>query len=413
MAGLFSIGEGRETSSSRNTNNHLLDIQQHNQQSSSSGHTTTNFLSLAAAAAANEISHHDQTWFSYRSNDHHHHHTHDHNSYRGFELWQEPAVPPQQQQQHHPLPFQDLYSSAAGGLAMVPSRNSFNIFEEDDTSSMMMMMRSGAGFMMMNSSCGTGVGGGGVSCQDCGNQAKKDCQYKRCRTCCKSRGFHCQTHVKSTWVPAAKRREKLLLLQQQQQHEQEQKQQQQQHHREHDPKGHRDSTNIPTKGGGRTGSSSLVCTRLPTSTNPTGLEAVGNFPAEVKSTAIFRCVRVSSMGDDEIDIEGTHDQDQYAYQTAVSIGGHLFKGVVYDQGPAHHHHHSHHCDHVTGAETSSSTGLLNLITAAMTTNTTSTATDAVGGGSPAPAFFDPSLNYPAPLNTFMSSDTEFFRHQRS
>lgn len=295
---------------------------------------------------------------------------------------------------------------------MAPSRNSFNIFEEDDTSSMMMMMRSGAGFMMMNSSCGTGVGGGGggVSCQDCGNQAKKDCQYKRCRTCCKSRGFHCQTHVKSTWVPAAKRREKLLLLQQQQQHEQEQKQQQQQYHREHDPKRHRDST-IPTKGGGRTGSSSLVCTRLPTSTNPTGLEAVGNFPAEVKSTAIFRCVRVSSMGDDEIDIEGTHDQDQYAYQTAVSIGGHLFKGVVYDQGLAHHH--SHHSDHVTGAETSSSPGLLNLITAAMTTNTTSTATDAVGGGSPAPAFFDPSLNYAAPLNTFMSSDTEFFPHQRS
>ncbi|KAF7129036.1 hypothetical protein RHSIM_Rhsim10G0214700 [Rhododendron simsii] len=344
MAGLFSIGEERETSSSsRNTNNHLLDIQQHNQQSSSSGHTT-NFLSLAAAAAANEISHHDQSWFSYRSNDHYHHHTHDHNSYRGFELWQEPAVPPQHQ---HPLPFQDLYPSlAAGGLAMAPSRNLFNISEEDDTSSVMMMMRSGAGFMMMNSSCGTGVGGG-VSCQDCGNQAKKDCQYKRCRTCCKSRGFHCQTHVKSTWVPAAKRR----------------------------------------------------------------LEAVGNFPAEVKSTAIFRCVRVRSMGDDEIDIEGTHDQDQYAYQTAVSIGGHLFKGVVYDQGPAHHH--SHHCDHVTGAETSSSTGLLNLITAAMTTNTTSTATDAEGGGSPAPAFFDPSLNYPAPLNTFMSSDTEFFPHQRS
>ncbi|KAE9450355.1 hypothetical protein C3L33_17758, partial [Rhododendron williamsianum] len=301
MAGLFSIGEGRETSSSRNTNNHLLDIQQHNQQSSSSGHTT-NFLSLAAAAAANEINHHDQSWFSYRSNDHHHHHhTHDHNSYRGFELWQEPAVPPQHQ---HPLQFQDLYSSAAGGLAMAPSRNSFNIFEEDNTSSMMMMMRSGAGFMMMNSSCGTGVG--------------------------------------------------------------------------------------EEEAGGS-----------------------GKFSGRGEVNSNFSCVRVSSLGDDEIDIEGTHDQDQYAYQTAVSIGGHLFKGVVYDQGPAHHHHHSHHCDHVTGAETSSSTGLLNLITAAMTTNTTSTATDAVGGGSPAPAFFDPSLNYPAPLNTFMSSDTEFFPHQRS
>lgn len=49
---------------------------------------------------------------------------------------------------------------------------------------------------------------GGVSCRDCGNQAKKDCAHLRCRTCCKSRGFDCPTHVKSTWVPAAKRRER-------------------------------------------------------------------------------------------------------------------------------------------------------------------------------------------------------------
>lgn len=60
---------------------------------------------------------------------------------------------------------------------------------------------------------------GGTNCQDCGNQAKKDCTHLRCRTCCKSRGFQCQTHVKSTWVPASKRRERqqhLSLLQHQQ-----------------------------------------------------------------------------------------------------------------------------------------------------------------------------------------------------
>ncbi|XP_042465056.1 protein EXPRESSION OF TERPENOIDS 1-like isoform X2 [Zingiber officinale] len=49
---------------------------------------------------------------------------------------------------------------------------------------------------------------GGVSCRDCGNQAKKDCVHLRCRTCCQSRGFACSTHVKSTWVPAARRRER-------------------------------------------------------------------------------------------------------------------------------------------------------------------------------------------------------------
>lgn len=65
-----------------------------------------------------------------------------------------------------------------------------------------------------------GIGGGasgpsstgGLTCQDCGNQAKKDCSHRRCRTCCKSRGFDCATHVKSTWVPAARRRERQLMV---------------------------------------------------------------------------------------------------------------------------------------------------------------------------------------------------------
>ncbi|ERM94805.1 hypothetical protein AMTR_s00011p00266130, partial [Amborella trichopoda] len=48
--------------------------------------------------------------------------------------------------------------------------------------------------------------GGTTTCQDCGNQAKKDCLHRRCRNCCKSPGFDCATHVKSTWVPAARRR---------------------------------------------------------------------------------------------------------------------------------------------------------------------------------------------------------------
>ncbi|KAK8506612.1 hypothetical protein V6N13_103388 [Hibiscus sabdariffa] len=99
---------------------------------------------------------------------------------------------------------------------------------------------------------------GGISCQDCGNQAKKDCPHLRCRTCCRSRGFHCQTHLKSTWVPA-------------------------------------------------------------------GLELF-QFPPEVSSPADFRCVKVNAV--EEI------DEEQYAYQTAVNIGGHVFKGILYDQGPA-------------------------------------------------------------------------------
>lgn len=30
------------------------------------------------------------------------------------------------------------------------------------------------------------------------------------------------------------------------------------------------------------------------------------------------------------------DLDQHAYQTSVIIGGHVFKGILYDQGPAVH-----------------------------------------------------------------------------
>lgn len=40
-------------------------------------------------------------------------------------------------------------------------------------------------------------------CRDCGNRAKKECLFERCRTCCKSRGYNCATHVKSTWVPSS------------------------------------------------------------------------------------------------------------------------------------------------------------------------------------------------------------------
>ncbi|KAG6571704.1 Protein EXPRESSION OF TERPENOIDS 1, partial [Cucurbita argyrosperma subsp. sororia] len=127
-----------------------------------------------------------------------------------------------------------------------------------------------------------------INCQDCGNQAKKDCSHLRCRTCCKSRGFHCQTHVKSTWVPATKRRERQLqrhqIVRQQSQLDQ------------------------------------------PDQTAPVdtpGLE-VANFPAEFNSSAVFRCVKVSAIDDVE---------EQFAYQTSVNIGGRMFKGILYDQGP--------------------------------------------------------------------------------
>lgn len=54
----------------------------------------------------------------------------------------------------------------------------------------------------------------GSKCQDCGNQAKKDCEYSRCRSCCKNKGFNCQTHIRSTWIPVDRRRHQKLEQQQ-------------------------------------------------------------------------------------------------------------------------------------------------------------------------------------------------------
>ncbi|KDP38580.1 hypothetical protein JCGZ_04505 [Jatropha curcas] len=275
---------------------------------------------------------------------------------KGFEIWP---------QYYHQQQNMNNYSSFGVG----PSRRSFS----DESSR--------SGFTVMRQG-GLGGGGGGMNCQDCGNQAKKDCAHLRCRTCCKSRGFQCQTHVKSTWVPAAKRRERqqqLSALQQQQQHQEQQHQQQQQQFRGENPKRQRENQG---------GAPSLACTRLGTTTS--GLE-VAHFPPEVNSPAVFRCVKVSAMDDAD---------EQFAYQTAVNIGGHMFRGLLYDQGPDSRY--------TSGGESSSGGAQqLNLITAA-TTSTEATPSNQQGTG----ALIDPSSLYPAPLNAFIAG-TQFFPPPRS
>ncbi|CAA2998011.1 protein SHI RELATED SEQUENCE 1-like [Olea europaea var. sylvestris] len=272
---------------------------------------------------------------------------------KGFELWQQYYQLHQQKvQQNH----QDVDFSVG------PSSRSNNIPGDDSSN---YSNRSGGFRVMMRQGRG---GGEGMNCQDCGNQAKKDCPHLRCRTCCKSRGFQCQTHVKSTWVPAAKRREKqqqLTTLQQQVQDQHELTL------RGVIPKRQRENP-----GGG---SSSLACTttRLPTATSGFELE---NFPAEVNSSAVFRCVRVSAMDDAE---------EEYAYQTAVSIGGHVFKGILYDQGAESRY----------PGESSPGCGgsqqPLDLITAPAATTSQQGLT-----------MLEPSM-YPTPLNSFMAG-TQFF-----
>ncbi|GMJ03807.1 SHI-related sequence3 [Hibiscus trionum] len=119
---------------------------------------------------------------------------------------------------------------------------------------------------------------GSNRCEECGNKAKKDCGFMRCRSCCRSKGFGCQTHVTSIWVLAYIRRLR--------------------HPPRQNPKRIRHNPSL-------------------------GLEGK-NFLTEVTSQATFRCVRMSSSED---------AGDQYAYQAIVNIAVHVFKGILYDQGP--------------------------------------------------------------------------------
>lgn len=167
---------------------------------------------------------------------------------------------------------------------------------------------------------------GTAACRDCGNQAKKDCPHMRCRTCCKSRGFDCATHVKSTWVPASKRRER--------------------HQAEIAaaeagqpwPKSKRSRSLAFTSSADPPGNAAAAATsHTSTSTgtpppssdfnSPHLLQQEAKFkgmlPPEVRTQAVFKCVRVTGVED---------GQHEYAYQAAVKIGGHIFKGLLYDQG---------------------------------------------------------------------------------
>ncbi|KAD2805779.1 hypothetical protein E3N88_39156 [Mikania micrantha] len=177
-----------------------------------------------------------------------------------------------------------------------------------------------AGFMKIGHDGGGGGGGGGVNCRDCGNQAKKDCPHLRCRTCCKSRGFQCQTHVKSTWVPAAKRRERQQYL----------ADTQQDHNRRRvlpTTKKPRSAQDLGNPNLATPIASATVTATAGATIAYNSYSGLDHFPTEVTTQGDFRCVRVSSI--DETD-------DQFAYQAAVNIRGHLFKGILYDQGPESH-----------------------------------------------------------------------------
>ncbi|WOK93541.1 hypothetical protein Cni_G02241 [Canna indica] len=161
---------------------------------------------------------------------------------------------------------------------------------------------------------GAAAGGGAMTCQDCGNQAKKDCSHRRCRTCCKSRGFECSTHVKSTWVPAARRRERQLTA------------------ASVAAAGSSASTSTPKKPrlvssqpttASHTSTSNTTPRSFDTTSSHQDASARESLPGHVRAPAVFKCVRVTSIDDGE---------DEYAYHAMVKIGGRIFKGFLHDHG---------------------------------------------------------------------------------
>lgn len=128
-----------------------------------------------------------------------------------------------------------------------------------------------------------------------------------------------------------------------------------------------------------------------------------NFPALVSTPAEFRCVRVSSVDESE---------EEYAYSTAVNIGGHVFRGILYDYGPddgSNNNSNYNMGGGGGGGNSSNSVGGVEGGVQVQPLNLISGAT-AVGA-----QIVDPSSLYPAPLNTFMPppSGTQFFPHPRS
>ncbi|CAJ1964806.1 unnamed protein product, partial [Sphenostylis stenocarpa] len=240
-----------------------------------------------------------------------------------IQLWQ-PQESPQHQHQHQ----------HADGVLASNHRNRIQLWQEHDESPPPQQQHAHER---------EASGSGATTCQDCGNQAKKDCSHRRCRTCCKSRGFDCATHVKSTWVPAARRRERQLMAVTA---------------AAVGSSGSTSATKKPRLVPSQTTTTSHTSTSNNATTPPRSFDTGSShqgpcvygmsyscldvlaikgllnelgadvglrepLPCQVRAPAVFKCVRVTAVDDGD---------DEYAYQAVVKIGGHVFKGFLYDHG---------------------------------------------------------------------------------
>ncbi|KAM7278876.1 hypothetical protein ACFE04_006010 [Oxalis oulophora] len=229
------------------------------------------------------------------------------NKVNPIQFWQQSQTNPHNH--HHQTHHQQFIKSSTKNNTMLDQNN--NLFNA--------AAAGGSGSRPIggdHGGSGSASSSGTTTCQDCGNQAKKDCPHKRCRTCCKSRGLDCTTHVKSTWVPAARRRERQLMAAAVVE----------------GAAGSSGSTSgakkprlITSQTTSHTSTSNTTPPRsFDTSSSHQDLGFKESLPGQVRAPAVFKCVRVTSVEDG--------GEDEFAYQAMVKIGGHVFKGFLYDHG---------------------------------------------------------------------------------
>ncbi|RLN34729.1 hypothetical protein C2845_PM03G04270 [Panicum miliaceum] len=138
--------------------------------------------------------------------------------------------------------------------------------------------------------------GGIIRCQDCWLLAKSGCAHRRCRHCCGGRGFACPAHVRPSSSdapasPCSERHQRTLAA----------------------------PTGNPHK---RPRPRAPAATPTTSSVDQPAAAAPGRFARDgVSLDAVFRRVRLGP-GDAEV-----------AYHATVTIGGRVFRGVLYDVGP--------------------------------------------------------------------------------
>ncbi|KAF8117373.1 hypothetical protein N665_0011s0091 [Sinapis alba] len=140
-------------------------------------------------------------------------------------------------------------------------------------------------------------------CRDCGNRAKKECLFERCRTCCKSRGYNCATHVKSTWVPSSSSS----------------------HHHQHSSSSSSDRNKKKLKIDPSDKPSVLIVPTTTSRRQETRFKE--GLPGKIEAPAVFKRTRVTAISNEE--------QSEIGYQATVTINGHVFRGFLHYHGVDH------------------------------------------------------------------------------